>query len=434
WVALIWIMIIGSRSVSLWLGEGIAMEDLKSFEEGSPLDRNVFILLIIAGLLVLWTRRLSWSRMFGSNRWVFAFVLYGGISILWSDLPLVSFKRWTKELGNIVILLILLTEDNPAGALRAVFARYTYFAIPLSVVLIKYFPDYGRSYHRWTWETIYSGVAVEKNALGCIVLICGIFLVWDFMQTRKFGKMTMSEFCSRAALLLMGVWLMKKANSSTALFCLVLGSAVLWVMQRPSARRQARYLFLHALLAGFFAMMIYSLPGMFEDFVKILGRDSTLTGRTEIWASLLKEPVNALLGKGYQSFWVPAKRDAYLLNQAHNGYLEVYLNGGLLGVLTLLTLLLSATRNVKKEILEESPLGSLRLALLVIALFYNWTEAMFGGISLIWTGLLISALNHQPAEIPVAEEKYVLSPWVSTPVPEARGGQGKAGKGGGQWI
>src|SRR5213592_48682 len=142
WVPLLWVAIIGSRPVSFWLGGGVRIDTPDDYLDGSPLDRNVFLLLIVAGLVVLIRRRVDWGRIFASNRWLFAFFLYCCLTLIWSDYPFTSFKRWVKDFGNVVMVLVILTEAAPAQALNAVFARYTYFAVPLSVIFIKYFPEF----------------------------------------------------------------------------------------------------------------------------------------------------------------------------------------------------------------------------------------------------------------------------------------------------
>ena len=69
-----------------------------------------------------------------------------------------------------------------------------------------------------------------------------------------------------------------------------------------------------------------------EEVVSVLDRDTTLTGRTNMWADLLKEAINPILGAGYQSFWLGPGAERiwakyyFHPTQAHNGYLEVYLN------------------------------------------------------------------------------------------------------------
>ena len=97
WIPLLWIMIIGSRPVSMWFGVGPEAEAGQvmptEYLEGSPLDRNVFVALMVAALIVLWRRKVDWRKIFISNRWLFAFFLYCGVSIFWSDFRLRQFEE-----------------------------------------------------------------------------------------------------------------------------------------------------------------------------------------------------------------------------------------------------------------------------------------------------------------------------------------------------
>ena len=152
WIPLIWLLILGSRAVSQWLNLGVSFESPDEFLEGSPLDRAIFGVLIGIGLFILLRRRLNWSQIFRTNGWVFLFFVYCGISVMWSDYSFVAGKRWVKGIGDLVMVLVILTELNPIEAVKVVLRRWAYVLIPLSVVLIKYFPELGRAYDgstRW---------------------------------------------------------------------------------------------------------------------------------------------------------------------------------------------------------------------------------------------------------------------------------------------
>lgn len=405
WVALLWLAVIGSRTVSLWFGGGTQLVTPDDYIEGSPFDRAVFLLLIVAGLGVLLRRKPDWGTILTTNRWLFAFFLYCCVSVLWSDYPFVGFKRWVKDFGNVVMVLIVLTEKDPICALKAVFARYTYLAIPLSVVLVKYFPDLGRYYNRWTWEPAYCGVATEKNALGCIAFVCGLVLVWDWTAARVAGerRMDRTDVLGRVVLLLMVVWLIGMAVSSTARVCLLIGTGVLLFMRLPSAKRRVRYLGTYSLAAVILIVLpLYFAPGVREAFIGAVGRDMTLTGRTDLWADLLNIPINPLLGTGYQSFWLGPRADnlwhkySFHPNQAHNGYLETYLNVGFVGLGLLLAVIVSTAGRLKQDLSRGDDYARLRFSFLLSALVYNWTEAMFNRLSLVWIILLVASLDYPP--------------------------------------
>jgi hypothetical protein len=455
WIPLLWILIIGSRPVSTWFGGGLLVEKPQDYLEGSPLDASVFLLLIVAGLCVLVRRKVSWGRIFASNRWFFAFFFYYFVSIMWSDYPFLSFKRWTKDFGNVIMILVILTEKDHVEAIKAIFLRYSYVAIPLSVVFIKYFPELGRYVDRWTWEFLYCGIATEKNALGPVAFISGLFLIWDLIemrmkrqrerseadepavatgarapvQRRGGGRVAASSHCdthgaarsarrgdaitaggrtmdrsdlaSRVLLLLMVIWLIIIANSSTSLLCLIIGTSFLFLMRCSFVKRQIRYLGTYCLAVAFLLFFLYSVvPDILADFIGMLGRDATLTGRTDLWTELLNAPINPLLGRGYQSFWLGP--EASLLwekyyfhpNQAHNGYLETYLNGGLLGVCLLIAMIVSTGGKLKKQMLLGSSYETLCFSFFIIVLFSNWTEATFNRLCLVWILLIVSALNY----------------------------------------
>jgi len=401
WVVLLWIVFVVSRPLSLWFGVGTEVGNSEAYLEGNPLNRGVFLVLIVGALLVLFRRRVDWRAIYASNAWFFAFILYCGISVIWSDYPFVGFKRWMKELGNVSMIFIMMTEIDPVQATKAVFARFVYFVIPLSVVFIKYFPEFGTYYNPWTWERVNCGVTTNKNELGAALFVCSLYLVWDFMEMRSIGSKTDKwDFLSRFVLVLMLLWLISVTQSSTSLVCIIVGISILLFMRRPFARRQVKYLGTYGFMVGSLMLLIYSVPAIQELLVGIVGRDSTLTGRTDLWADLLREPINPLLGAGYNSFWLGTRAEelwekySFHPIQAHNGYLEMYLNGGLIGVFLLMSTIISTGRKLKKGLMLGSSYGALLFSFFVCAVLYNWTEAMFSCLSIVWIILLIAIVNY----------------------------------------
>ena len=162
--------------------------------------------------------------------------------------------------------------------------------------------------------------------------------------------------------------------------------------------------------------LLYVIPGLLEAIVGSLGEDVTFTGRTDLWKDLLSQPINPLMGTGYQSFWLGERAEIFWEkyyfhpNQAHNGYIETYLNGGFLGVACLAGLLIAAAATVKRDVIRGVDFARVRFAALIIALFYNWTEAVFNRLSLVWFILLIAAVN-MPRRTPVK----VANPSAKTP-------------------
>jgi O-antigen ligase len=105
---------------------------------------------------------------------------------------------------------------------------------------------------------------------------------------------------------------------------------------------------------------------------------------------------NPLVGTGYESFWLGPRLQTVWqtwpgINEAHNGYLDIYLNLGLIGLFLLVGFLIASYRTICRGLTSSSALASLSLALWIILLFYNMTEAGFKS-GLLWLTLLPGAI------------------------------------------
>ena len=94
---------------------------------------------------------------------------------------------------------------------------------------------------------------------------------------------------------------------------------------------------------------------------------------------------------GWELIWEPLGGEG--LNQAHNGYLEQYLNLGYIGVAFIGVIMLSGLLKVRKHVDVDPPGAMLRLCCIVIAVLYNYTEASFYGINNLWLLLLLGIID-----------------------------------------
>jgi len=404
WLIVAYLAMISSRAVSLWFNLGIAVTSPDDYLEGSPVDRNIYTVFLVLALLALLSRRLNWQEIFQNNRWIFVFFLFAAISVLWSDYPFVSFKRWVKSVGMVIMVLLLLTEDDPVQTLRWVFRKAAFLLIPLSVLLIKYYPEFGRMYTESGGQQ-FTGVTMNKNGLGAACFIYGVYFVWDLLAVRR-GDVTEGR---RAALidivmLLIIAYLLHKANSATSLVCFIVGSALLVFMEMPSIRANiSRFgVYMVALLIFFGALDLVF--GLGQAVVSGLGRDMTFTGRVAIWSELLEMAENSVVGTGYESFWLGERAQrmwdlySWRPNQAHNGYIEMYLSLGLVGLMLLLAVMLTSYKNILLKIMSDHSVGSLRMALFLTVLLYNFTEASFK-LGQVWFIFFLSCLDVQAQPI-----------------------------------
>src|SRR5580692_4892807 len=102
WLPILWLLIIGSRPVSVWLGMGQAA-NLTEAAEGSPVDAAVCGVLLAGGLLVLFTRRSRVLACLKANWPCLLYFAYCLLSVAWSDFSGLALKRWAKSLADLTM-------------------------------------------------------------------------------------------------------------------------------------------------------------------------------------------------------------------------------------------------------------------------------------------------------------------------------------------
>jgi exopolysaccharide production protein ExoQ len=402
WVPLTWMFFAGSRLPSQWLTQAQpsgGTSAIEAFEEGSALDRTVFLILIGLAFWILARRNLDWATVFRDNSALTLLLLFALISVSWSDFPFISFKRWIRNLGTYVMVLVVLSERRPLEAIATLIRRFSYFLLVLSTALIRY-TDIGIFYNTWTGSPEYVGAATSKNTLGLVTLISGLFFFWDTVNRWPDRR---DRAAKRAILLnivsiVMTLWLMRLSASATSQSCFVVGCLIIavarsrWVTAKP--RRLTT-----AVPISVIAYLVLNFVFDVSSFVApLLGRDPTLTGRTNMWNVLLEAQTNPLIGVGYQTFWHGSRLTTLwstlgitFLTEAHNGYLDTYLNLGLTGLALLLLFLVAAYRAVSKQFLHSPHFAPFSLALWTITIAYNITESAFD-IGLLWPMLLLCVI------------------------------------------
>jgi exopolysaccharide production protein ExoQ len=413
WVPVIWLLIAGSRNVSQWLAAGnwsAYQLNTTSYSEGSPLDRWVYTGLLFAGLAVLAARGPKVVRMLRANAHLLIYFGYCALSIAWSDFPDVSFKRWTKAVGDLAMVLIVLTDARPDAALKRLLARVGFVLLPVSVMLIKYFPDLGRTYDPGfgVWTPSFTGVTTNKNELGMIALVFGLGALWRFLgDLRSTDKHRLRRLCAQGVLLGIVGWILASAHSTTSTVCFIFGGSLIVASSMPRWLRKPALI--HMIVLGILGVSVFSLF-LDSSMVSTIGKDPTLTGRTDIWKLVLGLAGSPVVGTGFESFWLGPRLEkmwaVYWWHpiEAHDGYLEVYLNLGWVGLTLLGVMIVVGYRNALAVFRRQPQKGGTRIAYIVVALVYNMTESAIRVLNPVWL-LFLMSITAVPESGPIARVK-----------------------------
>jgi exopolysaccharide production protein ExoQ len=248
----------------------------------------------------------------------------------------------------------------------------------MSALLIAFFPDIGRQAEmNGLWE----GATVHKNILG-IAMVQGLITMACIMD-RSHGLLHKLEI---AAMVLFAVLLAGSGSvSSMVVAALLFFTFFLLRWSRATGSAKPAIITLLVAAAGAFGALISGFD--IDQIFGALGKDPTLSGRTELWQFAL-DAINLkpILGYGYDVFFNPATPTGEAairgldwdvnIYYAHNGFLEATLGLGLIGLVVVVAILVIGLQRTAVMFWQGRDLASLWPLLTVIyTLFSNITEA-----------------------------------------------------------
>ena len=395
WLPTLWLIIATGKPLAIWFGTG------GSLDEGSSLDRNFQILLLCIGFLVIKKRNVNITGVLRENASIVLLIGFMLISISWSNMPFISFKRWIRDLVPIVMALIIASESDPRQALQSLFRRMIYIQIPLSYLLINYYPYLGRLYGRWSGALMWIGVSTQKNGLTTLCMFAIFYFVWTYVRRRKghdksvvwYQKYIEIFLVCLSAYLFMGPGrtLTYSATAFTVLVIFITSFGGMSWLKKHNIIISAKLLTVIIIAIIIYGTVTPFLGGLtLIDPSAALNRDSQLTGRNRIWEDLIPYAMQRpVLGHGYGGFWTDAIREACYAYPAHNGYLETILATGFVGVIFLSIFLLANCLKAQKLMSSDFDWGAFWFSLLLGAVARNISESAVMSTTEVLSAILV---------------------------------------------
>lgn len=422
WIPFTWIAISASKPVTLWLYPRFGASALNAQDYvpmgGNATERNTLIVMMVLGLIVLYKRRTRFSFDFKKNSWLWLFFFYMLMSISWSDYQGISFKRWLRAVGDIIIVLVILTEHDEREAVERLLRRCAIILIPLSVLFIKYFRYIGVAFDPWGESFMYVGVTQHKNHLGQLCAFLGIFLIWRILKARP--KIILLD----VLLVIPMIYLLFIIDSITSLVVFIVGIVILFFDQflKSDLRRINRAVIGVFLGLVVLQVLLVSFAGdsLLSHFFSVTHRSETLTDRVPLWKDLIqmvsKQPFT---GKGFGGFWL-SDQITVLWNKypwgplaAHNGYIDIFLDLGIIGLLIFFLAIIQGYQIVLHPSEENKELQTLQLAFLIMILLDNFTEStLLKASSFPWQFFLLFTIRIERKDIS-SEAPGALEPPVT---------------------
>jgi len=358
--------------------------------DGSPIDRLAVMVLFALALFVIVRERSVALAYLLANSGQSIIVGFALLSALWSDFPDLTLRR--------ALLLFFLTTIGLGLAVGAPDLRRLHtilFAVLTTVVILNLLAT-GIVPSRAITDIGVKGLYAQKNVAGIVAMIAAIVgAAWIL------GAESAQSACKGLIGLFPIIVFLFLTRSKTSINLTGLGLMLMGFF--ALAERYGPRFILAAVSLGLLALALILVLFAAVDFDFNAGltsvvADTSFTGRDQLWAFALSESQKRYWwGHGYGAFWDVgfgndptlrvetgtwlASTGVGVINQAHNGYLELWLELGLPATLV------AALTTVKGAVVggfhaicsadtrqNRAAIGAFAV-LLLLQLLHNLTEA-----------------------------------------------------------
>ena len=315
-------------------------------------------------------------------------------SVAWADFPDIALRRVVVTVLVTVIALAVAAGLGPLHRMHALLVGVLAAVIVADLAVTVLNPAFALT------DIGVRGFHAQKNVAGLVGMVAVIVGAGWILGAPRPGR-ALSGLCLVG---LSGVFLLI-TQSKTSVMLAAMGALMLpalLLMRRAGPAATAAFV---VVTAGLLAAAMLGAAALDVDLLKLMtpGGDTTFTGRTEIWefsaAEIARRPWT---GFGFGSFWDVGEandpllraapgtwlsqvklgaRDVAVINEAHNGYLDLLLQGGwpalVLALLAqaLTILALAAKLFSRRTSARDAAAVATLLALVLVVMVHNLTES-----------------------------------------------------------
>jgi O-antigen ligase len=344
--------------------------------EGDPVMQVFLFGVYIVTLFLILLRWKNVVQVVLAEPLLMVLVAIALFSVLWSFAPMVTLRRSVALVGTTCFGVYFATRFRLKEQLQLLAWTFGIAAL-LSFLFALALPQLGihqEGGHIGAWR----GIFVHKNALGRSMGLSIVLFSLLVLYESKHRWLAWVGLILSVSLMVLSTSATPLLSSLTVLIILPLYS--IWRWRNPLF---LPFFIMTVTLGSVAALWLFSQA---EAILGAAGRDLTFTGRTELWVVLLqmiqKQP---WLGYGYSAFWLDWKGESGRVwslltwepTYAHNGYLQLGLDLGLLGILVfLLGFVIYFGRALTWARASQTVEGMFPLAYLTFLLPYNVTDSI----------------------------------------------------------
>ncbi|NEQ47773.1 MAG: O-antigen ligase family protein [Leptolyngbya sp. SIOISBB] len=312
------------------------------------------------------------------NYFFWVFLMFVMLSTIWSEKPQETIKASIGLIGTVLFGVYIVCRYTFKEQINILLI---FFGIVLvTSILFMGVPGYGidTGKHAGAIRGIYS----HKNIFGqAMTLSTATFLIY-----------TKAKFCVDRRLAYLGFAtsfaMVVGSKSSSSLLYTILLIALIHAIEVLRFRGQLFAWSLVSLASLYFFIVTWQ-ETIMNFILGLLGKDPTLTGRTDIWDVILSKIQERLwLGYGFDGFWHGIYGESFYVRNAvrwdlpnsHNGFLDLALGLGIIGLaLLMLTLWITLIKGLVLLKTDFSWIHVWPVMFIFYTLMINMSESSLGG-------------------------------------------------------
>lgn len=335
-------------------------------------------------------------------------------SSLWSTNPELTLRRAIALAGTTLVAMVLAGVLGYRRSVKLVTCLLAVIVVG-SLASAIWFPDFGihqTGSHVGDWKGLY----VHKNLLGReMALAAGLLLMASIYAKGWAGRMVWLALTAASLLLVI------QSGSATGSIAAIGG--LLTALVSRAAR--GRPLIGSAFVTVGLIVLLLAAPTLTsepEQALAVVNRDLSLTGRTQLWNQVLgKIGERPWLGHGYRGFWGSSGGAAisealgWRVVHAHNSWLDVGLDLGVIGVLLIGALIAwPVLRNVLRR-LPPSRLSETGRVVAVVVLLVAMSDSVMLGpnnlfLVMLFLQFIAGGLAHERSSQDAGSQHMAHSP------------------------
>jgi exopolysaccharide production protein ExoQ len=359
----------------------------------------VVVVFVQLKLLSLWPAYLSlWKKQII----LIIFAIYSLCSLAWTVFLKASLYELALFLYASVVGVYLVVRYDKHEGLKII-QGIGVFCVIASFALLFTFPPLARLDN--IYEGAWRGIFWHRNHMGSLMaFFSSVFLLMVFLSLPQKNISQKKQFFNNVLCFILAAILVFGSRSATGIILFFVLNvfvilAYLWLSIRQ--RLTNRHYLAFAIFIGVSAIILL----LNMNFIfGLLGRDSTLTGRTKIWTDLISRVwvVHPIFGYGFGALW---NQEAFRIAMqtrhgwsfqvffSDNGYLDFLLNLGVTGLLIFLMFFVKTGIQVVKNFFEKATLPSLfPLLIFIYVLVANISYSFFLEVDqFVWMLLIMAA-------------------------------------------